>query len=265
MIPKLTILQGDALEVLKGLAAGSVHCCVTSPPYDDLRSYGGYEWNFEGIAHEIYRVLCEGGVCCWNVGDSVVDGSETLTSFRQALYFKDSVGFRVHDTMIYEKTNFGHPERVRYHQLFEYIFVLSKGEPRCFNPIKDKPNAWAGTGPFGVSTMRQQNGDQKPVKRNVIADFGMRGNVWRCKTAGQENVCTPIEHPAVMPSELARGLILSWSNPEDTVLDPMCGSGTTCIAALELGRNAIGIELSPDYIRLAERRCATVTPGLALH
>lgn len=259
----IDIRQGDCLEVLRTMDSESVHCCVTSPPYDNLRTYGGFAFDFERTAIELFRVLVPGGIICWNVGDSVVDGSETLTSFRQAIFFKDVCGFRVHDTMIYEKTNFGHPERRRYHQLFEYVFILSKNEPRCFNPIKDKKNAWAGTGPFGVSTMRCANGEQKPKKRNIIAEYGMRGNVWRCKTAGQENVCTPIDHPAVMPYGLCRDLILSWSNPGDTVLDPLAGEGTTGRAALELGRKAILIELNPEYVRLAKQR-TLVTPGLRL-
>lgn len=249
----LRIICGDALEKLRELEDGCVQCCVTSPPYDNLRTYGGFDWDFEGIARELFRVLCGGGIVCWNVGDSVVGGSETLTSFRQAIYFKDSVGFRVHDTMIYEKTNFGHPEHRRYHQLFEYVFILSKGNPRCFNPIKDKKNAWAGSKPFGVSTMRQANGEQKPKTPQIIAEYGMRGNVWRCKTAGQENCCRSIKHPAVMPLGLCRDLIRSWSNPGDTVLDPFGGSGTTGRAALELGRNCILIELNPEYVADARK------------
>lgn len=263
MTGQLQILIGDSAEMLRTLGAGSVHLVVTSPPYDKLRTYGGHTMDFEATARELYRVLCVGGIVCWNVGDSVVDGSETLTAFRQALFFKDTVGFRVHDTMIYQKSNFGHPEKVRYHQLFEYVFVLSKGDPRCFNPIKDKANAWAGTGPFGVSTMRQANGNQTPTKRNIIADFGMRGNVWKCKTAGQENVCSAIEHPAVMPYGLCRDLIISWSNPGDTVADCFAGSGTTAKAAIETGRKTIAIEINPDYEHLIEQSVMT-TAGLAL-
>lgn len=263
MSEQLQIMVGDCVDEMRKLESGSVQLVVTPPPYDKLRTYGGHAWDFEATAREIYRLLCDGGICCWNVGDSVVDGSETLTSFRQAIYFKDVAGFRVHDTMIYEKSNFGHPERARYHQLFEYVFILSKGEPRCFNPLKDKPNAWAGTGPFGVSTMRQANGDQKPKKRNIIADFGMRGNVWRCKTAGQENVCTAVVHPAKMPDGLARDLILSWSNRGDTVLDPMAGGGTVPAMALEAGRNAIAIEVNPDYEPIIRDSCR-LTPTFAL-
>ncbi len=254
----IQIICGDALEELRRLDSDSVQCCVTSPPYDNLRIYGGYSWDFNGIALELFRVMCPGGIICWNVGDSVVDGSETLTSFRQAIYFKDVCGFNVHDTMIYQKSNFSHPEKKRYHQMFEYVFILSKGKPRCFNPIKDKKNIWAGCGPFGVSTMREANGEQKKKRRNIISEYGMRGNVWRCKTAGQENVCTPIEHPAKMPDALARDLIRSWSNCGDTVLDPLAGEGTTGRAAIELGRKAILIELNPNYIKLAEKRCNTL-------
>lgn len=247
------ILIGDSVEMLRTIESGSVHLVVTSPPYDALRTYGGHSWDFEATATELRRVLCDGGICCWNVADSVVGGSETLTSFRQALFFKDVLGLRVHDTMIYQKTNFGHPEKVRYHQLFEYVFVLSKGAPRCFNPIKDKPNAWAGTGPFGVSTMRQRDGSQKPKKRNIIAAFGMRGNVWKCKTAGQENICKAIAHPAVMPYGLCRDLILSWSNPGDVTLDPFAGSGTTARASMNHERYSIAIDVNEEYRPLIEQ------------
>ena len=102
--------------------------------------------------------------------------------------------------------------------------------------------------------MRQADGSQKLKKRNVIAEIGMRGNIWRCKTAGQENVCTAIEHPAVMPFNLASDLVSSWSNPGDIVLDPMCGSGTTLRAAKDQGRSAIGIEIEERYCEIAARR-----------
>lgn len=258
------MVTGDAFEQLRLLPDESVQCCVTSPPYDNLREYGGHSWDFEGIARELTRVMCLGGVICWNVGDSVVDGSETLSSFRQALFFKDSCGLRVHDTMIYHKSNFGHPERVRYHQLFEYVFVLTKGAPHCFNPLIDKRNVWQGTGTFGRNTVREADGTMSERTRNVISEYGMRGNVWSGKTAGQEGqLCKGSEHPAPMPEWLARDLVLSWSNVGDTVLDPFGGSGTTGMVAIELGRKAVLIELNPDYVKLIHQRC-DVTPGLAL-
>lgn len=252
----IEILQGDCRDVLKTLPDESVQCVVTSPPYDGLRTYNGSpEFTFEifkEVARELFRVLCGGGVLCWNVGDQVVDGSETLSSFKQALFFKEEVGFRVHDTMIYHKTNFGQPERVRYHQMFEYVFVLSKGAPRVFNPIKDKKNAYSGTGTFGVNTMRESDGEMTLRKRNIIQEFGMRGNVWTGNTRGQENVCNSNSHPAMMPKWLARDLITSWSNYGDTVLDPFGGSGTTGKMALEIGRKAIVIEINPEYVPLIE-------------
>ncbi len=259
------ILTGDSCELLATLRAESVELVVTSPPYDALRTYDReLEWDFEGTAHELYRVLCDGGVVCWNVGDSVVDGSESLTSAKQKIFFREQCGFRIHDTMIWEKPNFANPERVRYHQMFEYVFILSKGVPRCFNPLRDKPNRYAGGGTLGVNSGRQRNGEMIARKRNIITEFGMRGNVWRGNTSGQEDMCgNGFDHPAMMPRWLAHDLILSWSNTGDTVLDPFFGSGTTGMVALELGRKCIGIELNPEYVLLAEQR-TNVTPGLAL-
>ncbi len=255
----LTILTGDCREVLKTLADASVQMICTSPPYDDLRSYSGHcDWDFEGTALELYRVVCDGGIVCWNVGDSVVDGSETLTSFRQAIFFKDVVGFRVHDTMIYEKSNGSKPDPTRYNPCMEYIFVLSKGKPRCFNPIKDKPNVTFGKPCFGKHTMREHDGSMSVRKeRKVAAEFGTRSNVWKGLTRGQEDAGLALDHPAMMPKWLARDLILSWSNAGDTVLDPFFGSGTSGKAALELGRKCIGIEINPQYVALARQRTET--------
>jgi DNA modification methylase len=256
-------LIGDCRDVLPTLEAGSVQMCVTSPPYDNLRTYGGHSWDFEAVALELFRVLCDGGVLCWNVGDSVVNGSETLTSAKQKIFFREQCGFRVHDTMIYERLNFSAPETVRYHQMFEYVFVLSKGMPRSFNPIADRPNVYAGRKTFGVRTKRQADGTLK-AQGGVAPtpDFGMRGNIWKGNTAGQENPCQALGHPAMMPFWLARDLIVSWSNPGDTVLDPFFGSGTSGKAAELLGRKWIGIEINPAYEQLLRER--TAQQGLVL-
>lgn len=257
MTPSVTILHGDSAEQLGTLADGSVQLCVTSPPYDSLRTYGGHSWDFEATARQIYRVLCAGGVCCWNVGDATIKGSESLTSFKQAIFFVEQVGFRLHDTMIYEKCNFSNPSHNRYHQMFEYVFVLSKGAPRCFNPIKDKTNLWAGTGTFGKNTIREANGEMTERTRNIITEFGMRGNVWKGKTRGQEDMCVVQDHPAKMPRWLARDLILSWSNPGDTVLDPLAGSGTTGHAAVNNGRSVILIDAEESYLPLLREATGT--------
>ena len=266
MTPTCQIIQGDAAAMLATLPKASVQLVMTSPPYNDCRRYEGRvtAWDFEATATELERTLCSGGVICWNVGSQVVDGSETLTPFKQAIYFVDQCGLRLHDTMIYEKLNFSHPERVRYHQVFEYVFILSKGDPRCFNPIKDKKNLTAGcVGNLGVNTFTERDGSKSVRSKKVTAEYGMRGNVWRGKTRGQEDMCEELPHPAMMPKWLARDLILSWSNPGDTVLDPLCGSGTTLKQALEVGRNAIGIEISKVYCALIQQQIQT-TPGLAL-
>ncbi len=262
----LTILQGDWIEQLRTLSDQSVQCCVTSPPYDGLRTYGFSKtsWQFEPGVHELLRVLKPGGVVCWNVGLEVVGGSESLSPFKQAIYFVEKGGFLLHDTMIYQKRNFSHPERTRYHQVFEYVFVFSKGPPLVFNPLIDRANLTAGSiGNLGVNTFTERDGSKSVREKKVTKEFGMRHNVWLGKTRGQEDMCEKLPHPAMMPKWLSRDLILSWSNVGDTVLDPFGGSGTTGMVALETGRKAILIELNPEYVKLAEQRC-NVTPGFKM-
>lgn len=260
----LTLSLNDSVSGLRELPDGSVQLVVTSPPYDNLRTYGGHAWDFEGTARELYRVLCAGGVLCWNVGDEVVNGSETLTSAKQKIYLAEVCSFRVHDTMIYEKLNFSHPERVRYHQVFEYVFVMSKGQPRCFNPIKDKKNSTAGCiGNLGVNTFTERDGSKSERSKKLTAEYGMRGNVWKGKTRGQEDMCERLHHPAMMPKWLARDLILSWSNPGDLVADPFAGSGTTGREAIANGRRAWLNDVNAEYLKMADESCR-ITKGLHL-
>jgi site-specific DNA-methyltransferase (adenine-specific) len=198
------------------------------------------------------------------VNDETVDGSESLTSCKQKIFFREACGFNVHDTQIYQKLNFSHPETTRYHQVFEYVFILSKGTPRCFNPIKDRRNVTAGCiGNLGVNTFTERDGSKSERRKQITAEYGMRHNVWLGKTRGQEEMCQQLPHPAMMPKWLASDLILSWSNSGDSVLDPFGGSGTTAAVALELGRKAVTIELNPEYASLIESR-THITPGLAL-
>lgn len=260
----LTVLHGDCVERMHRLKKGSVQLVVTSPPYDELRTYNGFEWDFEKTAMQLYRVLCAGGIVCWNVGDSIVDGSESLTSAKQKIFFHEKAGFQIHDTMIWKKPNFSNPETTRYHQVFEYVIILSKGRPRCFNPIKDKVNATAGRiGALGQNTFAKRDGTRSTRETYVTEQFGMRGNVWEGNTRGQEDMCESKPHPAMMPKWLAHDLILSWSNAGDVVLDPFAGSGTTGAQALELGRKSILIELKPEYLPVIHRQ-TDVTPGFAL-
>jgi len=249
----LTILHGDSVQKLAELDADSIHLIVTSPPYDNLRTYGGCSWHFEGTARQMFRVLAPGGVVCWVVNDGVENGSESVTSCEQKIFFRKQAGFRIHDTMIYQKRNFSHPEKTRYHQVFEYVFVLSKGAPRVFNPIVDRPNVCAGAiGTLGKNTFTLRDGTKNVRPRKINGEYGMRHNVWLGRTRGQEEMCVQLLHPAMMPRWLARDLIVSWSNEGDVVCDPFAGSGTTCQEALKLGRKAVAIEVDANYIRLIE-------------
>ena len=248
---------GDCLEIMKDIPDGSVDLTVTSPPYDDLRTYKGNidQWCFEKfkqISKELFRVTSDGGVVVWIVSDATIRGSETGTSFRQALHFMDC-GFNLHDTMIWEKPTFTATGSlaVRYAHVFEYMFVFSKGKPKTFNPIKDKLNVSAGRKIHG--TIRQKDGSTKKQSciGNEIQALGQRHNVWKiCPEKSNKNR----KHPAVFPEQLAKDHIISWSNEGDTVLDCFMGSGTTGIACVHTGRNFIGIELDEEYFQIAKER-----------
>jgi site-specific DNA-methyltransferase (adenine-specific) len=245
---KNCVIQGDCLEKLKELADNSIDLTVTSPPYDNLRTYNGYTFNFEGIAKELYRVTKQGGVVVWVVGDATINGSETGTSFKQALYFKE-IGFNLHDTMIYQKKScYAHdPRNKRYKSIFEYMFVFSKGTPKTYNEIKDEPNIHAGK-TYKGGKGRDKKGNLRKSIDFIIPKFQARYNIWRLTTDHKSS------HPAIFPEKLAEDHILSWSNEGDTVLDPMAGSGTTLKMAKKNNRNYIGIEISPEYIEIIHNR-----------
>lgn len=243
------IIQGDCLEVLSSFPAESVDLVVTSPPYDNLRDYKGYSFDFEGIAKELYRVLKVGGVMVWIVGDKTNDGSESGTSFKQALFFKD-IGLNLHDTMIwYRRTT---PQNSnRYEPAFEYMFVLSKGKPKTFNPIKEKAKYEDNR---TEKNYHRDSKDEGKFNRNkfVRQELVTIDNVWDLSNRGNDDIAH--EHPAIFPEKLAGNHIVSWSNEGDIVLDPMCGSGTTLKMAQYLGRNFIGIDISEEYCEIARKR-----------
>ena len=244
----ITIYCGDNVEVLRTFDADSIDLTVTSPPYDNLRTYGGHSWDFEGVAQQLWRVMKPGGVVVWVVADATVDGSETGTSFRQALRFKE-IGFRLHDTMIWEKPEPAFYDPRRYGAVFEYMFVLSNGEPNTFDPIL-KQNVTAGN-KLGATYKRNSSG----VSVVSVANEGKRRN----KYGAIRNVWYVINndnsrHPACFPEALARDHILSWSNEGDVVLDCFNGSGTTTKMARAMGRRGIGIEINRDYCEIAANR-----------
>lgn len=236
------VIQGDCLDVMKTLPDKSIDMVLTSPPYDNLRTYKGYTFNFEGIAKEIYRVLKDGGVCVWIVGDATIKGSETGTSFRQALYFKE-IGFNLHDTMIYAKQNPVPYHHNRYNPQFEYMFIFSKGIPKTFNPIQENTKG------FKTGKYRYSDGSLKVANTPIIKETKMLNNIWYYVVGGKGN-----NHPASFPEKLAEDHIISWSNEGDIILDPMAGSGTTLKMAKKNNRNYIGIEIAPEYIDIINKR-----------
>ena len=253
------IICGDSKEILKTLEAGSVDLVVTSPPYDNLRDYKGYSFDFEGIARELYRVLKPGGVIVWVVGDATIEGSESGTSFRQALYFK-SIGLKLWDTMIYQKLNGMPLNHNRYEQMSEYMFVFSKEIPKTFNPLLDDCFG-AGTqntgGAVNSASKEEKLSNSGGWKgRDVIKDKKIRSNIWGYLRGNGHGATddAAFEHPATFPEKLAQDHIHSWSNEGDLVLDPFVGSGTTGKMAKQLGRNFIGIDISPEYCKLATER-----------
>ena len=231
-----------------------VDLTVTSPPYDNLRTYKGFIFDYKSMLKELYRVTKNGGVLVWITGDATINGSETLTSFRHALYAKE-IGFNVHDTMIYQKDSCQFPEINRYYPSFEYMFIFSKGKPKTTNLIADKPNRRYGKKVVS-STQRQPDGTTIKMSANKtnpnrqVKEFGVRTNVWLYSPGYMKSTKDKIayKHPAQFPEQLAQDHIISWSNEGDIVLDPMCGSGTTCKMAWLNKRNFIGIDISEEYI-----------------
>lgn len=244
----------DCLDTLEFMLDNSVDLTVTSPPYDNLRTYNGYCFRFEEVAQELYRVTKPGGVVVWVVGDATVQGSETGTSFRQALYFKEC-GFNLHDTMIYAKQNPIPQNHNRYEQQFEFMFVLSKGKPKTFNPIKvptingGKVIDWGKRRAVAETAARRGSDESKPIVTNPEKN---RFNIWTYPVGGNGS----FKHPAPFPESLARDHVLSWSNTGDLVFDPFVGSGTTGKVARELGRRFIGADISKEYAEMARRRIA---------
>lgn len=254
------IITGEAVSVLAEFSADCVDLTVTSPPYDTLRAYNGYAFDFAPLAQQLFRVTKPGGVVVWIVTDATVGGSETGTSFRQALYFRDECGFNLHDTMIYRQLGTGAKgSNLCYWQSFDFMFVLSKGRPKTVNRLRDKPNRRAGR---IASTGRKQAtvGTRKyPAGGRVVAEYGIRENVWEYLAGNNGDDLTG--HPAPFPEALARDHILSWSQEGDLVLDPLCGSGTALKQAALLRRRFVGIDVSAEYCAIADQRIRSITGG----
>ena len=252
----------DNVKGMRLLDDNSIDLTVTSPPYDNLRTYKGFSWDFEGIAKELYRVTKDGGVVVWIVGDRVKNGSETLIPFKQALYFKE-IGFNVHDTMIYQKNVMPFPEQTRYIQCFEYMFIFSKGKPITHNLLKEKTKGYK---PSKTSTQRNVDGTTTQLKYEQGKEYRNRWNVWIYDVGFNKTTKDKFafDHPAMFPEQLAQDHIISWSNEGDLVLDPFMGSGTTAKMAKLNNRNYIGFEISKDYCEIANKRIENHTQQLTL-
>ena len=243
----------NCLDTMSRMQDCFIDLTVTSPPYDNLRTYNGYSFDFESIAKELYRVTKQGGVVVWVVADATINGSETGTSFRQALFFKE-IGFNL-ETMIYQKDGSPFPCQVRYNNIFEYMFVLTKGKNKTFNPIKEKAKQYLFNKKKLTSSYRQKDGSMK-IDKVIYNENKIKDNIWRYLTGYMKTSKDIIafEHPATFPEQLADDHIWSWSNEGDLVYDCFAGSGTTLKMTVKRKRNYIGSEISAEYCKIAEKR-----------
>ncbi|MBP7509157.1 MAG: site-specific DNA-methyltransferase [Prolixibacteraceae bacterium] len=256
------IFNEDCILTMSKMPDNYVDLVLTSPPYDNLRSYNGNnKFEFEKIAVELTRIIKNGGVIVWIVGDGVnKGGSETCTSFKQALFFKEYCGLRLHDTMIFEKNTTTYPAKpdgIRYTASFDYMFVFSKGKPKTVNLIADKKNRWSGTTNFGQKTDRNENDELIPVRKfKPIPEYSPRTNIWRYVTGNGYSTEDKIahQHPAIFPEQLAYDHILTWTDEKDVVYDPFAGSGTVLKAAMINNRKFMGSEIVKEYFELVNKR-----------
>ena len=248
------VYNENCLDTMARMPKNFIDLTVTSPPYDNIRKYKGYSFDFESIAKELYRVTKEGGVVVWNVNDSTNKGSESGSSFKQALYFMEC-GFKLHDTMIWIKDGGGAIGSNKcYIQNFEYMFVFAKGKINTFNLIYDKPNKSFGKDKSGVGR-RKKDGQHKLEERKPSKEFSRRNNYWYI--APQKGI-----HPAVFPEKLANDHIISWSNEGDIVYDPFAGSGTTAKMSVLNNRKWIASEISSEYCDIINERLSPLRNNL---
>jgi site-specific DNA-methyltransferase (adenine-specific) len=245
------IYNTDCIIGMQKLPDGCIDLTVTSPPYDDLRNYDSYTFDFEGVANQLFRVMKQGGVVVWVVGDRIKNGNRSLTSFKQALYFQE-IGFNVHDVMIYKKKNTPFMRSNAYTNCYEFMFVFSKGKPKTFNPLKTQT---VRSGEEKLVANKKADGINNKVI-GKLNEYKTLTNIWEYAVGlgGTTNDKIAFEHTAVFPEKLAQDHILSWSDIGDIVLDPMCGSGTTCKMAKLNQRDFLGFEISPAYTKLAKKR-----------
>jgi site-specific DNA-methyltransferase (adenine-specific) len=252
------LFVADCVNFMAAMPDECVDLVVTSPPYDNLRNYKGYSFEFERIANGLFKVIKEGGVLVWVVGDKI-NGGRSLTSFRQGIYFQE-IGFNMHDIMIYQKKNTPFMRSNAYTNAYEFMFVLSKGKPKTFNPLKEK------TVRNGFEMVVFNKGADGVNKKNLkeLKTEKTKTNIWKYAVGlgGTTSDRIAFKHPATFPEKLAHDHIKSWSNEGDLVFDPMCGSGTTCKMAFLSKRKYLGVDISKEYIHIAKTRLLEIQQDL---
>jgi site-specific DNA-methyltransferase (adenine-specific) len=249
------IYAENCIKTLKRMPDNYLDMTLTSPPYDDLRTYNGYEFPLTKIIELLYQKTKDGGVVVWVIGDKTVNGSETLTSFKQAMEFVGK-GFLLHDTMLYVKNNpIPSDCGKRYRQSFEYMFCFSKGQPKTFHPIT-RPTKSAGKKikAFRITENGRGNVPLEDIGRQIKAERKV-SNIFTYNV-GTSSATHRIafQHPAIFPEQLAEDQIVSWTDEGDLVYDCFMGSGTTAVAACNLRRNFLGSEISAEYVDIANER-----------
>lgn len=262
------VFNEDCLQTMSNMEENIVDLVVTSPPYEDLRDYEGFSFDFENTALLLYKILKPGGTVAWVINDKVKDSDRSAESFRQCLFFKH-IGFNFHDVIIWNKrsSNFK-PRSNAYNNIFEFIFILTKGKQKTFNPLCDKKNRYGGK-PIGP-LQREKDGSFRYTHGGLtgkkIAEYGKRNNIWEIPVGGHHSYSFKKEyireHSAVFPENLAVDLVYSYSNPGDLVYDPFMGSGTTAVASVRLGRYFLGSEICTNYVKIIARRLSEETECL---
>jgi DNA modification methylase len=259
------ILTGDALTTLKTLPSESVHCCITSPPYWNLRNYkvagqlgrektsAEFIDNLVSVCREVRRVLRKDGTFFLNLGDTYSNKSLSGIPWRVAFKLQDD-GWFLRQDLIWHKPN-AMPESVktRWVRAHEYLFFLTKTESHYFNidsirePLITKSN------------VREKSKEEH--NEAVLSPIGKGIREWNhplgLSPRSVLNISTrPFKgiHFATFPSELVKRCILAGSPEGGVILDPFLGSGTTLAVALELDRVGVGIDLNPEYVEIAKQR-----------
>ena len=261
--PENQIILADCVQGMKGLPSEIIPLTVTSPPYDDLRTYDGLaEWDFMNVARELYRITMPGGVVVWVVQEQIINGSESGESSRQRLAFAN-IGFRLHHTMVMARTSGYQFSHARYGRPLEDAFILSKGPPRYFCSIRDQKNKSAGQS--RNKTNRNPDGSFDRAGRWTTNPYGVRGPIWLYHTGKHHTAKEDyaFDHPALMPEQMAEDHIVSWSKVGDLIFDPFAGAGTTLKMAMLNHRRFLGFEINPKYVKLARRRLKKAETAMA--